>query len=145
MESLQGLLPSNAAESALSSLINSVVLAFMTEYFSVCIIRSKHDKLTLHIPTPSLSILVDGNFASNFQRGVDAGCQAFIVENESVWPFLDSFTAVHDFSDQRFSGKKLIVLLDGLDVQTTERLCQHYAMRGKPFSMFFFHNPECMF
>lgn len=130
MELFQQQLGTSVSDSALTTLIQNIVLAFMAEYFCVCVIKSKNQSLNLNIPTPVAIITVDIDFKENFQRGIDAGCQAFIVQNQSIWTFLDAFIPIHDISDQRFTGKKLIAVLDSLDAETTNRLCQHPAMNG---------------
>lgn len=130
MELFQQELSSSVAESALTTLLQNVVLAFMTEYFCVCVITSKNQSLNLNLLTPSAIITVDIDFERNFQRGINAGCQAFIAQNQSIWPFLDAFIPNHDVSDQRFTGKKLIAVIDTLDAESTNRLCQHPAMKG---------------
>ncbi|XP_062556994.1 uncharacterized protein LOC134221837 [Armigeres subalbatus] len=75
---------------------------------------------------------VDEQFNKTFLNGVEAGCQAFIVQQRALWSFLDSFPDAHDYSDQRSAAKKLIVLMDEFDEAISDRICAHLIIRDLP-------------
>lgn len=122
---------SNVNNASLAAFINIIVLKFFVEFHCTCIVTNDNEFLHQHVDIPSVIIAFDRNFENNFRNGIDIGCQAFIVYGKSVTPFLDSFLPVHDSADQRFSGKKLIAVIDSGDFDTFEYLFAHEATKGK--------------
>lgn len=120
----------NLTNSSLSLLLNYVVNIFFNEFHGTCIIKTKDEPLYQNVIIPSVIITMDQDFNTIFRLGVDTGCQAFIVYGKAIEPFLDSFLPVHDSADQRFSGKKLISVLNSDDLKTFELLFSHSSIKG---------------
>ncbi|XP_052863432.1 uncharacterized protein LOC128270067 [Anopheles cruzii] len=102
-----------AQSSPTDSLLNYLVLRYFAHYFAVCIIKARKDDSLSHFaaPIPTIVIETDHRFEQLFLLAVDAGCQAFIVTEQTAKPFFDAFLPVHDAASQRSVQKRLIVVL----------------------------------
>nr|XP_029730976.1 glutamate receptor-like [Aedes albopictus] len=119
--------------SSLIRLINYLALTYLSNYHSVCVVKTSAEFILIDVDIPIMVMTVDAQFNTTFRRGVEGGCQAFIVQQHAaLWSFLDVFPDAHDYSDQRSAAKKLIVLLDDLSPETSERLCAHLTIRDLP-------------
>ncbi|XP_052565957.1 uncharacterized protein LOC128093403 [Culex pipiens pallens] len=118
------------------TIINILALTFFSEYFAVCIIKVPNEDLLLSESLPVLIITVDSEFNATFQRGVDGACQAFIISEKAFILFLDLFVFVHDRSDQRSPGKKVIVVMDSTDRAKLEQLTNHPNILEVPEVLF---------
>jgi hypothetical protein len=49
-----------------------------------------------------------------YQRGIDLGCQAFIISDDVFGIFLENFHEIHDMSTQVYSNKHVVVYSDVL-------------------------------
>ncbi|XP_055633889.1 glutamate receptor-like, partial [Toxorhynchites rutilus septentrionalis] len=116
----------------LALLIDYLASTFLSEYYCVCVVNSEHDHIPLNVALPRIVFNGDVNFYQNFQYGVDSGCRAFIVQEPTLWPFLDGFITIHDKSDQRSDKKKLIVLSDSPVTGTLKRICDHPSIKELP-------------
>ncbi|XP_037041531.1 uncharacterized protein LOC119078161 [Bradysia coprophila] len=98
------------------------------------------DKIGLEINSHATCVITDGNshhnevhlnhlpavrgdchenvFINQVQHGVAAGCSFFVVSEECVTPFLNNFRQIHDWVDQKYE-KKVLVVAD------TERVLSH--------------------
>ncbi|XP_055543538.1 uncharacterized protein LOC129729084 [Wyeomyia smithii] len=120
---------SDVVDSPVTKLISYVVLTYLSEYFCICIIKSSRDSIKFDVTFPSMIIDVDKAFNISFQRGVDNGCQSFIVFENGLSHFLDAFIEVHDASDQRSARKKLVIVKTFLDSTAARDLTEHQAVK----------------
>ncbi|XP_038116675.1 uncharacterized protein LOC6050674 [Culex quinquefasciatus] len=116
--------------------INYLAVTFMSQYYTVCLIKDHDDDLHLNAPIPLITITVDSEFNETFLQAVDAACQAFVVSEAAFAPFLDSFVFVHDQSNQRASGKRLIGVMESADVTKLNMLKSHRNILELPEVVF---------
>lgn len=118
------------SSSPLMRLINYLAVIYLSNFHSVCVIKTRTDFILIDVDIPTMVMTVDANFNETFRKGVEGGCQAFIVQQYALWSFLDSFLDAHDYSDQRSAAKKLVLLLNELNPVISDRLCGHLTIRG---------------
>lgn len=85
----------------------------------------------------NLSYDVSDNTSKDLlQKGIENGCQAFIISDDVFCNFLDDFYEVHDKSVQVFPNKHFIIYQTAMEVFATKfvgSLLASSAIGGKKF------------
>lgn len=99
--------------------INKKVLVEVSEYlltfFAICLVSSREFKPKLtgtnffSFEFTKNKIPKDSTTKSLFRKGIESGCQAFIVAENIFAEFLDDFHKAHDDSIQAFHNKHVVV------------------------------------
>lgn len=108
--------------------VNYLVLRHFAEYFAVCTVMTSSDQIPISVQVPVMAIAVDSSFNDTFRMAVDGGCQAFVVTERALKPFLDAFPAAHDHSDQRSSDKRLLVILESYERWISNDFVSHSSL-----------------
>lgn len=103
---------------------NFPVTEYFAIFYAICIIASRKSEYK-----PSFSgsrfFTFDYDNSSNaskttFKKGIEGGCQAFIISNDVFANFLSDFHEVHDDCIQVFPNKHVVVYQSGIDRNSSE-------------------------
>ncbi|XP_058064642.1 glutamate receptor ionotropic, delta-1-like [Anopheles bellator] len=109
-------------------LLRFIILKYYAHYYSVCSIGN--DFLS-DVQVGRILLSTDALHSGvAFQLAIDAGCQAFVVDEPGIGKFLDRYIPVHDTASQRSMDKSVILLLtDENRRDMLEMIAQHETFR----------------
>ncbi|XP_053663314.1 glutamate receptor ionotropic, kainate 5-like [Anopheles marshallii] len=122
--------------SALELFLQTVVLTHLSVHYSVCVIRAIQEDIRLQFPRATVTLaLEEFNTSRSFEEllvsSINAGCEGFLVMEDALFPFLDSFRSAHEAAYFRASNKRIIVVTR-LGESERKRLLQHDSMEVTP-------------
>ncbi|KAG5676528.1 hypothetical protein PVAND_006356 [Polypedilum vanderplanki] len=100
------------SEIILNEIIQYIALNYLSSFYLFCVVTSNTTKFI-----PNLENFHSFNFQYNqsenskkvYQKGIDCGCQAFIISEDVFEKFLEDFYELHDISIQVFPEKHVLV------------------------------------
>lgn len=108
-------------------------LKYFTDIYCTCIITKspENDYLAGYKPS-QLTIYIDQATVSekSILESIENGCQSFMVTQRASQTFLDEFNYLHDRALQRFSNKKMVILIE--NQTAVDQLVQHDAIHDIP-------------
>ncbi|XP_062556996.1 uncharacterized protein LOC134221839 [Armigeres subalbatus] len=123
-----------------SALVNLIVLRYFKDIFCTCIItQTPEDDYLITFRPPYSAIYLDLTTVDEqtLLDSIDNGCQSFIVTTSASQTFLDEFHYFHDRALQRFSNKKVVILIDNQTIHLEiNELVQHDAIHDIPNLLF---------
>lgn len=122
-------------------LAKSKILAEVSEYlltfYAICLVSSREFKPKLtgsnffSFEFTKNEISEDSTAKTLFRKGIEGGCQAFIVAENIFAGFLEDFHKAHDDSIQAFHNKHVVVYQSGVEDGKVPDFHSSAALQGE--------------